>query len=91
MPSRITSEELKGLWAIGWRFLLLGPILLPIGLAILGLVIVIVLGPFCYGIYLMCSEHIIWGVVVSLAWCVVLKMSRFLFQKLLDGAEYAGI
>lgn len=91
MRSRITSDELKGLWGILWRFLLLGPILLPLGLALFVLAIAISFAPIAFGVYLMCSEHVVWGIVVCLAWMTVLRMSRRLFQKLLDGVEYAGI
>ena len=86
----MTAEEWKGLWAILWRFLILGPLLLPLGLCIFALIVAIVLGPFGFAIHLFLTDRPLRAILVVLVWATVLRKSRRLFEKLLEGIEHAG-
>ena len=91
MRSQITCEDWKGLWSILWRFLILGPLLLPIGLAFFAAAIALALGPLCFGVYLILSDHFVWGILVCVIWALALRKSRRLFERLLEGIENAAL
>jgi hypothetical protein len=91
MKSGMTKGDWKNLWAILWRMLLFGPVLLPLGFALLLLISVVAFGPICYGLVLILGGHTFWGCTVLAAWLIVLRMARPVFRRVFDGIKYAGV
>ncbi|HEY6167077.1 MAG TPA: hypothetical protein VI454_03495 [Verrucomicrobiae bacterium] len=91
MTNKLTREEWKSLWGILWRLLLFGPILLPLGAALLFLVAGFVFVPPCYAFMAIVDGHVLRGIVVAAAWLVLFRLNRNLLRKMFEGLEYSGI
>jgi len=91
MKPGVSKDEIKSLWGILWRLCLFGPLLLPLGFALLLLVGVVSFGPFVYAIFLMFTDHPILGSLLGIAWSMILRLAKPLFERLLEGIEHGGI
>ena len=90
MPG-LTRNDLKGLWAILWRSLILGPILWILGLGLFTLVIGAFLGLPFYAVLAFLTGDWLWGIVALIAWGVLLRFRRPILRWALEGIEYAGL
>jgi hypothetical protein len=91
MKRVLTKEDWKSLWGILWRVLLFGPILFPLGVAILVLILGFLLIPPCYALLAITSGDVLLGLAVGGVWLVLLRFSRRLLRKVFEGWEYTGI
>ena len=87
----LTKNEWKGLWAILWRVLLLGPFVGLLGLALLVLVISAFVAPLCFAFIAFLDERWLVGILWLIPWMVLLRFSRRIWRWLLEGIEYGGI
>ena len=85
----LTKNDWRGLWAVLWRFLLFGPILLPIGFVILVVAMAATVAPFAYAAVLMTSGHFLLGMLLAFLWSAALWLARPVFDWLFEGLEYA--
>ncbi|HEY9171129.1 MAG TPA: hypothetical protein VI136_02480 [Verrucomicrobiae bacterium] len=90
MP-HLTKNEWKGLWAILWRVLVLGPIVGLFGLALLVMIIAVFLGPPAYAAFAFLSGDWLLGIVALAGWSVVLCFRRPFLRWTLEGIEHASI
>jgi hypothetical protein len=90
MP-HLTRNEWKGLWAILWRVLVLGPIVGLFGLALLALVSVAFVGPLACAAIAFLSGDWLLGIAALAVWCVVLRFGRSFLRWTLEGIEHASI
>ena len=89
--ARLTKDDYKGLWAVLWRVLILGPILWILGLALLVLVMGAFVAPPLYAALAFFTGDWVFGVAALIGWFVVLRFRRPLLRWALEGIEYAGI
>jgi hypothetical protein len=87
----LTKDDYKGLWAVLWRVLILGPILWIFGLALLVLVIGAFVAPPLYAALAFFTGDWLFGFAALFVWFVVLRFRRPLLRWALEGIEYAGI
>jgi len=90
MPG-LKRNDLKGLWAILWRSLILGPVLWLFGLALLVLVIGAFVVPPLYAILAFFTGDWLFGILALIAWFVLLRFRRPILRWALEGIEYWSI
>jgi hypothetical protein len=79
------------LWSLFWWTLLIGPILMPIGLIVLIAVIVSILHPPIYTIFLFLDGRFFVGGLLLAAWLIWLRFGLRLLRWLLQGVESADL
>ena len=87
----LTKDDWKGLWAVVWRLLILGPIIGIVGLALLLLVTGVFVGLPIYSVSAFFSGDWSFGVAAFMAWLVALRFGRPLLRWTFDGFEHTGI
>jgi hypothetical protein len=87
----LSKNEWKGLWAILWRVLLLGPIVGIIGIAWLQVVFAALFLPPFYAAFAYYSGDWLFGVATLIGWLIVLRFGRPLLRWTFQGIEYASI
>ena len=90
MPD-LTKNEWRGLWAIFWRVLILGPILGVLGLALLVLVIAAFVVPPLHAALAFLTGDWLEGAAALIGWFVVLRFRRPILRWAFEGMEYASI
>ena len=86
-----TKEEWNGLWAILWRLVLFGPILLPLGFGLLMIALGLLAGPPIYAARAIANGQWLMGLTIAAVWCCTLRLTRGLLRRLFEGIEYSGI
>jgi hypothetical protein len=83
-------EDLRGLWSIAWRALVVGPVVVPLGYAVLVLVMAsLVLPPLYAGICLCAGDYVLGGLVVA-GWAVWLRFAPRLLKPVLENWRYGA-
>jgi hypothetical protein len=94
-PNRVwlglSENEWKGLWAVLWRVLLLGPIVGLLGLAWLLVVSAAVIAPPLYAAFALFSGDGLFGIAALVGWFTLLRFGRPLFRWTLQGIEYGSL
>ena len=93
MKHKITREDFSGLWSLLWRVVLFGTVLLPLGAALLVLLLAWVCGPPVYAVACFVDGRPFLGLGVVLGWLISLRLARGrgLLRRFSEGIEYAGI
>jgi hypothetical protein len=91
MKGTLTRKDLLGLWSVLWRLLLFGPILLPLGFALLVIVLGFATLPPFYALIFIINGKVFMGIGVAIVWFILFRLSRRLLRRLTEGVEYAGI
>jgi hypothetical protein len=76
--------DMKGLWAITWRAVLFGPIVVPLGYAALILAFASLLLPPIYVITCFVGGDILLGVAVGIAYALWLRYGGMLLQPVFE-------
>ena len=72
-------EDLRGLWSVAWRALLLGPVVVPLGYLALILGVVSLVFPPAYCIVCLYTGDYLLGALAAIGWAVWLRVApRFL-------------
>jgi hypothetical protein len=91
MKDRITRDDLSGLWSLLWRVALFGTILLPLGAALLVLLLAFVCTPPVYAVACLIDGRPFLGLGVVLLWLILLRLARKLLRRFTEGFEHASI
>lgn len=87
----LSNNELKGLWAVLWRVVVLVPFLWVLGaLLMIGVLAAFILPP----IYLICAfitGDWFFATAVIVGWLVLLRFGKRVLRWAFDGIEYSGI
>jgi hypothetical protein len=91
MKGVLTKQDLFGLWSVLWRLAVFGTILLPLGFALLILLLAFVFVPPLYAVICIIDGRLVLGIGVAVVWLLLLRVSRGLLCRFSEGIEYAGI
>lgn len=81
-PRHVTRDDLRGVWAITWRTLLLGPVVVPLGYAVLiAWLASLVVPPLYAGICVYAGDYAL-GALTAAVWVAWLKFAPRWFKPL---------
>jgi len=89
--SGVSKNDWKGLWAVLWRTLILGPIVWILGLVLLFLVLALLIVPPFYAVLAFFNGDWLFGILALTGWLVVLRFRRPMLRWTLKGIEYGDI
>jgi len=87
----LTKNDLKGLWAVLWRSLILGPVIWILGTALLTLVIAAFFVPPIYAVLAFYTGDWLVGILALITWFVFLHFRRPILRWTLQGIEFGVI
>lgn len=87
----LTRNDIKGLWAILWRTLILAPLLWLLGLVLFALLIGAFVLPPVYAVFAIFIGCWLWGVAALVPWFILLHYRRPILRWLLEGMEHASM
>lgn len=86
-----TKIDWRGLWAIFWRVLILGPIFGILGIGLLALIMGAFVVPPIYAAAAFYTGDWLFGIAALIPWFVVLRFRGPILRWTLDGIQYASI
>ena len=87
----VTTTECKGLWAILWRVVFLGPLVGILGLAFVTMILAILIVPPIYAGFAFYAGDWMPAIGSVLGWILVLPFGKPVFRWTFQGADYASI
>jgi hypothetical protein len=84
------KDDLKPLWAIFWRLLILAPFLWILGLGLFVAIFVAFIAPPFYSVIAFISGDYLYGIAILIGWLVLLRFRKPMFRWAFDGIQYSG-
>jgi len=90
VPSSIRSD-LKALWSVGWRMILLTPIVVPLGFAVLILAVASLFLPPLYAIICLFTGDYFLSFIALVLWALWLRFGRMILRAVFEGFEHGSL
>lgn len=91
MKRCLSKSEWAGLWAILWRMVVFGPILMPLGVALFLGTVVGIFAPPGYALIAFITGDYVSGLLILAGWLIFMRLTRRLRRQLLAGIEYSSL